>query len=204
MSSHIFVRGNDKLGKDVLIFNIPPGGKKQGGTCRPTKWCYQYCYAMKGMHTYPSVTKANAKRKAMADSPSFVEDAVAELKRTKKPYVRIHSSGDFYSEEYVDKWVQICKKCPEKKFLAYTKSVHLKESLKKLARLPNVSMYESLDTTKQKPTTAFLRAMIDDCDLAKQSAQRKRTKETINCPGKCDPCGYKCWDRDKHVIFHKH
>lgn len=201
---HIFIRGNAKLGKDVLIFNLPAGGKAQGGTCKPTAWCYQFCYAMKGFHNYPSVSKANAERKEIADSKDFAEKAIEELKRTTKPRVRIHASGDFYSEEYVAKWIKICKAFPEKQFLAYTKSRHLKTSLSKLARLPNVSLYESLDSTRPTASTPFLRAFIDDVPLASEKAAKKRTRETIKCPGKCDPCGYQCWDRDKHVIFHKH
>ncbi len=200
--ANIFIRGNSKLGKDVLIFNLPPGGK--GGTCRPTQWCIQHCYAMKGLHMLPSVIKANASRKVLADQADFPEKAIAELKRTKKNFVRIHAAGDFYSEEYVNKWIEICKACPEKRFLAYTKSRHLKTSLLKLARLSNVSLYESLDSTREQASTPFLRAMLDDMKLASAQAANKRTKETMKCPGECDPCGYKCWDRDKHVIFHKH
>jgi hypothetical protein len=204
MAQHIFIRGNSKLGKDVLVFNLPPGGKKQGGTCKPTAWCSKNCYAMKGLHTYPSVTKANEKRKEWSKQKNFAELATSELKRTKKPYVRIHSSGDFYSEEYVQKWIEICKSCPEKKFLAFTKSHHLSTSLKVLARLKNVSLYESLDESRQRAKTPFLRAMLEGCDLASESAAKKRTRETIKCPGECEPCEFKCWDRDKHVVFHKH
>ena len=205
MAKHIFIRGNSKLGKDVLIFNLPPGGKAQGGTCKPTAWCILHCYAMKGLHNFPSVKAANAERLAISLRATFAQEAIDELKRTNKSFVRIHSSGDFYSEEYVNKWIQICKACPEKKFLAYTKSRHLIEPLKKLARLPNMTLYESLDSTREKASTPhLLRAMIEDSVLASEQAAKKRTKVTMKCPGECGPCGHKCWDGDKHVVFHKH
>ncbi len=200
---HIFIRGNSKLGKDVLVFNIPPGGKKIGGTCRPTAWCNANCYAMKGLHLFPSVKKANQWRLSLSLQADFVESAIAELKRTNKQFVRIHSSGDFYSEEYVNKWITICTRCPEKQFLAYTKSRHLIASLKKLARLPNVVLYESLDSSRPKALTPhLLRASIEE-DFTEKAA-KKRIRETISCPGECEPCGHKCWDGDKHVVFHKH
>jgi hypothetical protein len=201
---HIFIRGNSKLGKDVLVFNLPPGGKAKGGTCRPTAWCAKHCYAMKGLHLFPSVQKSNLNHLTASLTKTFVDDAIAELKRTSKPYVRIHSSGDFYSKEYVEKWVKICKAMPDKKFLAYTKRMDLLEPLKKLARLPNVSLYESLDDSKAAAKSHFLRAMIDGTPIASKRAASKRSRDTIKCPGECTSCGYLCWDRDKHVIFEQH
>lgn len=37
--------------------------------------------------------------------------------------VRIHMSGDFYSQDYFDMWLDICRKHPEVEFWAYTKSL---------------------------------------------------------------------------------
>jgi hypothetical protein len=39
--------------------------------------------------------------------------------------VRIHGSGDFYSQEYLDKWISIAKINPSIRFYCYTKSLHL-------------------------------------------------------------------------------
>ena len=38
--------------------------------------------------------------------------------------VRIHMSGDFYSQEYFDMWLKICELNPSVEFWAYTKSVN--------------------------------------------------------------------------------
>ena len=38
--------------------------------------------------------------------------------------VRIHMSGDFYSQEYFDMWLKICESNPNVEFWAYTKSVN--------------------------------------------------------------------------------
>jgi hypothetical protein len=43
---------------------------------------------------------------------------------TKAKAIRIHMSGDFYSQDYFDMWLQICLENPEVEFWAYTKSLN--------------------------------------------------------------------------------
>jgi hypothetical protein len=50
---------------------------------------------------------------------------VAEIIGKKVEVVRIHSAGDFYSREYLEKWIQIAMSLPKVKFYAYTKMVRL-------------------------------------------------------------------------------
>ena len=38
--------------------------------------------------------------------------------------VRIHSSGDFYSQKYFDKWIDYCSENKDVEFWAYTKSLN--------------------------------------------------------------------------------
>ena len=38
-------------------------------------------------------------------------------------HIRIHSSRDFFSQEYFDKWLEICRNNPKVKFWAFTKSI---------------------------------------------------------------------------------
>lgn len=38
-------------------------------------------------------------------------------------HIRIHGSGDFYSQEYFDKWLEVARNNPKVKFWAFTKSV---------------------------------------------------------------------------------
>ena len=37
--------------------------------------------------------------------------------------VRIHGSGDFFSQDYFDKWLQVCRDNPDVEFWAFTKSL---------------------------------------------------------------------------------
>jgi len=49
--------------------------------------------------------------------------------------VRIHASGDFYSQEYFNKWVSYCKENKEVEFWAYTKSLNY--WVKRIKDIPN-------------------------------------------------------------------
>lgn len=49
--------------------------------------------------------------------------------------VRIHMSGDFYSQDYFDMWLQICKENPTVEFWAYTKSLNY--WVNRLHNIPN-------------------------------------------------------------------
>ena len=49
--------------------------------------------------------------------------------------VRIHMSGDFYSQEYFDMWLQVCRDNPKVEFWAYTKSLNY--WVNRLEEIPN-------------------------------------------------------------------
>jgi hypothetical protein len=41
----------------------------------------------------------------------------------KEKIVRVHVSGDFYSQAYFDAWMEVARRTPDKLFYAYTKSL---------------------------------------------------------------------------------
>jgi len=49
--------------------------------------------------------------------------------------VRIHASGDFYSQEYFDKWIDYCNENKDIEFWAYTKSLNY--WVRRLNEIPN-------------------------------------------------------------------
>lgn len=128
---------NHKL-KKQFIFDLPAGQEVCGRVCPG-------CYAQKAQRIYPAVTPARNRRLEISKSKTFVSSISTELTQTKKQfkYVRIHSSGDFYSQEYIDKWTAIAKAHPEIKFYAFTK--RMKEfNFTKLMSLKNTSIIDSL------------------------------------------------------------
>jgi len=65
----------------------------------------------------------------------FLRDGgIPELPK-KAEAVRIHMSGDFYSQDYFDMWLQICRDNPNVEFWAYTKSLNY--WVNRLNEIPN-------------------------------------------------------------------
>jgi glycerophosphoryl diester phosphodiesterase len=105
-----------------------------------TDLCQKKCFAKKN-ETFAGVRNSRQKNLEETKKESFVKDIIEILEyqllrkatKNKKVYVRIHTSGDFYSKDYFDKWVQIAEnfKTNEKiLFQAYTKSIpYIKEDL---------------------------------------------------------------------------
>ena len=96
-------------------------------------------------HGWPSVITARTTRLEASKQLSFVDDIQQELNKKRKlpRYFRIHSSGDFYSQAYIDKWEQITKNNPSVIFYAYTKQKR-KFNFDGLAALPNFVLIDSL------------------------------------------------------------
>ncbi len=116
--------GNRKLSRRVAVFNLPPVVSCPNcATCRGT------CYARKTMWLYPSTRDRWTRLFNLAkDRPDVLEAMLRldldELKR--KPAVvavRIHSSGDFFSAEYVAMWARIARDYRRRfRFYAFTKA----------------------------------------------------------------------------------
>jgi hypothetical protein len=110
-------KGNTKLDKTVGIFSIPAIK-----TCPNCKDCAKACYARKAERIYPQVLPCRESNWAASKLPCFVNRMVSIIRLAKVTKFRIHESGDFYSQEYADKWAEIARRLPEVKFWTYTKS----------------------------------------------------------------------------------
>jgi len=95
-------------------------------TCPGALACRAVCYAKQGGYRYPASKAARAHNLALSQQDAFVSLVVADLKRMRAANtVRIHDSGDFYSQEYFNKWCDIARALPYLTFYAYTKSLTL-------------------------------------------------------------------------------
>lgn len=129
--------GNEKLTKTsgavyrVLGFGIPADYSFEGGnTCPGASACRAVCYAKQGRYIMAGVKNArmhNLMKFMERGQIGFIGDAIADLSRLTKRYnvVRIHDSGDFFSQEYLNAWKAIACAFPHVVFYAYTKSHHL-------------------------------------------------------------------------------
>jgi hypothetical protein len=110
-------KGNSKL-KNILIFDLPAVK-----SCLNCSDCKKTCYAMKAQRIYPIVLNFRNENFLMAktDLNGLGELIRKQLEKSKEKVVRIHSSGDFFSQEYIDFWYNIIKDYTGIKFYAYTK-----------------------------------------------------------------------------------
>jgi hypothetical protein len=194
-------QGNTKLvGTDkeaFLIWNLPAIS-----TCPfSTSSCRKNCYAMKAQRMYANTRESREESFIESIGSSFVPDMINTINhyltkggkkgaKGKKVYFRIHESGDFYNQEYFNKWVVIANNFPEITFLAYTKSVkYVKETKYNIP--PNFTIRYSIweDTKLEERYIAECLNLptftaIDKADFANQIAE----KEIVGCSGSCETC----------------
>ncbi len=126
-----------------MIFNwgIPAFRSETGlKTCPNAGLCAVGCYARSGAYLFSNVAKKFEERLVLAQSPGFVDELIGEIleanikaaRKGKKCLIRIHDSGDFFSDEYTYKWFKIAQKLPDVSFYAYTKQVQYFKDLFKL------------------------------------------------------------------------
>jgi hypothetical protein len=131
----------------------------------------------------------------------FVQRVVAQILTQKIPYVRLHSCGEFYSQEYFDKWCQIAKCCKTTKFLAFTRNYDLN-----LTQAPtNFIVFYSIDdaTKKINPTTKHLSHVVKTHEEVKHM---QKHKDGFFCASKCHTCRA-CWnvgDKKIDIVFKQH
>ena len=127
-------------------------------TCPNAGSCAQLCYARNGTYNFSNVKKAHARNLEMyLDDPhKWMIDMTEELKKKKfrptgvarlLPYpddharrwladggkaVRIHDAGDFFTFEYLLRWIAIAEVTSDVMFYAYTKEVLMVKSYPEL------------------------------------------------------------------------
>lgn len=98
-------------------------------TCIGADKCKSYCYATKGFYKMAIVKakhEANLTASKLDSFNQIINGELAELKaKDKIEAVRIHSSGDFYSREYLMKWKSLALDHNDLIFYCYTKSIPL-------------------------------------------------------------------------------
>ncbi len=123
MASLHMTMGNKLLpstDKNILrIFNLPAVALKQedGGKiicCEAPDTCKRVCYAKRDQR-YTKVYSNRKENYELSLKDDFAQIMIDNIKLVLHEYensdvkvvYRIHESGDFYSEEYLDKWVEI-------------------------------------------------------------------------------------------------
>jgi len=130
--------GNLKIDKACKVFSLPSSiCFGEGNQCKG-------CYALKSEKRFKEtvVNSRNGNLKFTL-SDTFILKMNVMLKFTKKRLFRIHESGDFYSQNYVNKWLEIALDNPMINFYGYSKKFD-KLDFSKINTLPNVNIINSI------------------------------------------------------------
>jgi len=134
-----FAKGNAKLAKDTAIFSLPAGhtcpaallcksfSNRVTGKLTDGPKCLFRCYAATGENLFRNIRISRWRNFDLLRGKSqaeIVELINSSLPRKGIKLVRIHSSGDFYSQTYFDAWLEVARLNPNLIFYAYTKALH--------------------------------------------------------------------------------
>lgn len=128
----LLVDGNTKLGKGVWTFSTLPTNRIYHVTINDKEYeimgtcpCHcNGCYATKGNYNFSNVIIALAIRTWLCynDMPFVCNAIMAQIAAENIKLFRIHASGDFFSEEYINMWKYIVSNNQNCVFWTYTKN----------------------------------------------------------------------------------
>ena len=142
--------GNAKLSKTIATFSIPAGhtcpfakecmskANEITGKVIDGKHCKYRCFAASEERLFPNVRKARWRNYRLLTSCKSIAE-MGDLIQKSLPkdisIVRIHASGDFYSERYFLAWLNVAYNNPKIKFYGYTKGTPFMVKYKKVIPL---------------------------------------------------------------------
>lgn len=204
----LFRSGNKKLGSNVAIFDLP-----SIVTC---KHQCKGCYALKAERLYRNTRLYRAfhyeiVKQALSDDNKreyLISYINVELRRHAMlyslPVVRIHSSGDMFSSEYLSLWVDIINKNKDINFYTYSK-VLTNQQIDMINKLtPNFNIVKSLigdtyinygDLDYLEDLTKLLDANNEEYHICGYGHDDNK----LECMGNCTQCLH-C----SNVLFVKH
>lgn len=135
-----FGKGNSKLDKNIGVFSLPAGH-----TCPAANLCKSMvnritgkitdgpnvqfrCFAAAAENMFPNVRLGrwnNYDKLAACRTVPEMARLIARSIPKKSALVRIHASGDFFSQDYFDAWMIVASNNPGIIFYAYTKMLPL-------------------------------------------------------------------------------
>ena len=199
--------GNSKLHHD-LTWSLPavrscPRCKKFG--------CDRECYGLHGNYTFKNVKDSLELNFRLARFElDRLEDLInKQLGHTKHPWsVRIHCTGEFFNQRYLDMWTRVAQKNSNHQFFFFTKEAGRLDFSKFIA-LSNVSAVNSVlpTGTLNFGNPEWLRRTKHDLDRLGCEyfvcPYPKADKNEDNCGTKCTYCR-DCTGKFKTVLFLKH
>ena len=195
---------NSKTGAACLNLAFPVCVCREDAPCKAT------CYACKGCQQMATVQAAYYRNLRLYhdDPDNFFEQVYYKIKFSGLPKVRWFDSGDIVDAEFFSRMVELCKRTPDTKHMAFTKKYEIvNEYIDKNGKFPsnlNV-LFSAWDKLWEVPNPHGLGVAYVDFDDKRLNPEFP--KNAFVCPGRastCSACGA-CWSkRLKAVVFHQH
>jgi predicted transcriptional regulator len=190
---NILTHFNRKYGISIYNFSLPRV------TCvGKTPICDKICYGNVYAFRYGNVIARYKHNLALTKRGKFVFLVVSQIRRRNIKHIRIHTIGDFYNQEYFDKWCEIARMCPETKILAYTRNWELDAS-----HTPdNFIIYYSVDysTKRFNPTISRLAITFKAPPDVTEYKHLEIIPGAKVCSSRCHFCKF-CWTGSSNVAF---
>lgn len=190
-----------------LIFSLP------ARECCPyaTELCKKICYGRNAQELFQHVYDCRKRNYNETLKDSFVRDMInaIDYNLNRKKYVnkkiifRIHETGDFFSQNYFNKWATIAEHYKTNKkliFQAYTKSLpFINKSLKEI----NIKLVFSIMLDTNKKDIDLARKLGINTFSAIPIEEFEQVQEDKKCCGSCADCK-KCYisQEDMYVEYH--
>lgn len=216
LSSIALSYGNSKIGRkgdyfeSAFVWNLPSVVTCPGSS----EWCRTSCYnADTRVEKFP-VSAWVSNWWGCLFREDYVFDTICrQLSYSEKPCaLRIHSSGDFFSVDYIKFWKNIVIANPDVKFWTYTRSwsiSDLAKPLETLKDLDNIQIFASVDPTMSSRLipSGWRRAYVllteDEAVALRKSSQRPMVvcpEQTGKVPN-CASCGLCMSDNPSDIAF---
>ena len=179
-----------------------------------TALCRKYCYALTQQRMWKRTSDKRYRNLTLIENKSkFIDLISTEIDKRNPDAIRIHESGDFYSQHYFDVWIAITNEFRNKPFLAFTKNFNLRVKHKK----DNFVLYTSVwpDTLLQRllnnPEMKNLKKAYTLVNRSKYQKERykkyneavKQLEDIVSCNGLCHECNT-CFHNMSEVYFNLH
>lgn len=207
-----FEPGNKKTGlkggnfNNVMVWNIPTLVTCPGAS----EWCKSVCYNGDDRPGVFHEDKWRSNLKSFNEDPASLGERLrTQLDASEHPLaIRIHSSGDFFSKDYIDFWSQLVDDNPDVSFWAYTRSwvtPQLREPLERLRAKENIQLFASWDSTMPSPPDDWRVSYVQDPEFPITPPS-----DVTSCPEEfiddmnCAKCGFCIRKIGRGVLFNVH
>lgn len=211
-----FSLGNSKTGttgslyKTIYVWNLPSVATCPGAS----EWCLEKCYNADPREDVFPVKEWGKNWWWIINHPVVLFETLQYqiLKAMKPCAVRIHSSGDFFSPEYINFWIKIAYSFKTTMFWAYTRTWVRGDFLPLLEEfhsLENVQLFASCDKSMPNPPDGWRRSLVLDNEFAADCSLLIDPKVYI-CPEQfgriqnCASCGFCIEEHPEDVLFFLH